>query len=108
MKKNSVNASLRNLYFDRTDLMEGYYPALPRTTEPVLYLSISAASPGKNISYFEREKTGAEGMVPVHLEGLQTARWLQRNTTHFVQIIIPRRPSSEVFKLTNFAGIAGQ
>lgn len=108
VKKNSVNASLRNLYFDRTDLMEGYYPALPRTTEPVLYLSISAASPGKNISYFEREKTGAEGMVPVHLEGLQTARWLQRNTTHFVQIIIPRRPSSEVFKLTNFAGIAGQ
>ncbi len=36
------------------------------------------------------------------LEGDQTKRWLKRNTTHFVQIIIPRMPNANVFRLTNF------
>jgi hypothetical protein len=99
VKKNSVNAALRNLYFDRTELVEGYYPRLPAGTPPELYMSISAAAPGRNVAYFEREKVGAEGKVRVHLEGDKTKRWLQRNTTHYVQIIIPRRPSAEVFKL---------
>lgn len=100
--KNSVNGSLRNLYFDRTDLYDGYYAMLPKSTDPTLFMSISAASPGKNISYFEREKAGAEQMVPVHLADDETRRWLRRNMTHFVQIIIPRKPSREVFKLTRF------
>ena len=103
VKKNSISDELRNLYFDRTDLFEGYYGLLPKGTEPKLYMSISAASPGKNINYFEREKTGAEQWVPVHLEGAKTSRWLRRNTTHFVQMIIPRRPGTDVFKLTNFS-----
>ena len=102
VKKNSGFAYLRNLYFDRTDLTENYYKMLPAGTEPVLYMSISAAAPGKNINYFEREKIGAEQRVPIHLEGGQTKRWLRRNTTHFVQIVIPRVPNANVFRLTNF------
>lgn len=102
VKKNTEFAYLRNLYFDRTDLMEKYYKMLPTGTEPTLYMSISAASPGKNINYFEREKIGAEQRVPIHLEGDRTKRWLRRNTTHFVQIIIPRMPNANVFRLTNF------
>ena len=43
----------------------------------------------------------AEQRVPVHLEGDQTKRWLKRNTTHFVQIVIPRMPNANVFRLTN-------
>lgn len=104
VKKNSINETLRNLYFDRTDLFEGYYKLLPKTTDPTLFMSISAASPGKNINYFEREKAGAEQWIPVHLEGEQTSRWLKRNTTHFVQIIIPRRPGKDVFRLSSFEG----
>ena len=102
VKKNSISEALRNLYFDRTDLYEGYYALLPNKTDPTLFMSISAASPGKNINYFEREKTGAEQWIPMHLQGTETSRWLKRNTTHFVQIIIPRRPGSDVFRLTNF------
>ena len=75
---------------------------LPAGTEPILYMSISAAAPGKNTNYFEREKIGAEQRVPIHLEGGQTKRWLRRNTTHFVQIVIPRVPNANVFRLTNF------
>lgn len=105
VKKNSINEALRNLYFDRTDLMEGYYPMLPDKTQPTLYMSISAASPGKNIQYFEREKKGANRLVPVHLQGDATQRWLKRNTTHFVQMVIPRKPGSNVFKLTNANGV---
>ena len=103
VKKNSRNESLRNLYFDRTDLVEGYYPKLPSRTDPVLYMSLSAASPGKNIAYFEAEKSGAEGKFEIHLEANEpTKRWLRRNTTHFLRIIIPRLPAAGVFKLTNF------
>jgi hypothetical protein len=105
VKNNSVDKSLRNLYFDRTDLFEEYYKLLPGRTEPILFMSISAASPGDNINYFERERKGAEQQIPIHLEGDRTKRWLQRNSTHFVQIIIPRIPGSSVFKLTNFAAM---
>ena len=101
VKKNSTDESIRNLYFDRTDLVEGYYKKLPRGTDPVLFMSISAASPGGNVNYFEREKVGAPQYVPIHLEGDRTKRWLARNTTHFVQIIIPRLPKAGVFKLKN-------
>lgn len=101
VKKNSTREGLRNLYFDRTDLFETYYKEkLPTGSPRELYMSISAASPGKNVAYFEREKEGAEQWVTVHLEGTQTQRWLRRNTTHFVKIIIPRRPASNVFTLT--------
>lgn len=103
VKTNSVDASLRNLYFDNTDLREGYYLQLPPGAERVVYLSLSAASPGDNINYFVREKVGAEQQIPVHLDGPRTQRWLRRNMTHFVHIIIPRIPNSDVFKLTNFS-----
>ena len=106
VKKNSLFPYLRNLYFDRTDLVENYYKMLPKGSAPMLYMSISAAAPGKNINYFEREKIGAEQRVPVHLEGDQTKRWLRRNTTHFVQIVIPRLPNANVFRLTNFTNAA--
>jgi len=103
VKKNSGDASLRNLYFDRTDLFEGYYKLLPSTTDPTLYLSISAASPGNSINYFASQAEGAAQQVAISLEGDRTRRWLQRNSSHFVQIIIPRMPAAGVFKLSNFA-----
>ncbi|MFZ6673817.1 esterase/lipase family protein [Undibacterium sp. Xuan67W] len=101
VKTNSQNPALRNLYFDRTDLMEGYYPLLPKGTEQVLYMSISAASPGNNINYFEREKVGSAMQIPLHFLNENQQRWLKRNSTHFLQIIIPRIPNTNVFKLTN-------
>lgn len=102
VKKNSQKDALRNLYFDRTDLMENYYTMLKKSVEATLFMSISAASPGKNIKYFERDKDGATQNVPVHLEeDSPDQRWLKRNTTHFVQIIIPRIPSGNVFRLTS-------
>jgi pimeloyl-ACP methyl ester carboxylesterase len=104
VKINSLNRASRNLYFDRSDLFGGYYELLPRDSPPVLYMSISAAAPGRNVSYFEREKIGAQQWVPVHLQDDRTRSWLRRNTTHFVQMIIPRMPASNVFKLTQFAG----
>lgn len=107
VKKNNVNEALRNLYFDRTDLVEGYYPLLPKSSKRTLFMSVSAASPGNNIKYFEREREGASQWVPLHLQDDNQAasRWLKRNTTHFVQIVIPRQPSTKVFKLTNAAKI---
>ncbi len=104
VKKNSQNEALRNLYFDRTDLVEGYYPRFAEGANPVLYMSISATAPGVNVHYFDPENPSASGMVPVHLEGDKTKRWLHRNSTHFVQIIIPRRPIDEVFRLERFTG----
>jgi hypothetical protein len=67
-------------------------------------MSISAAAPGAKIYYFNPGNPSAAGIVPVHLEGDKTKRWLRRNCTHFVQIIIPRRPVDDVFQLNRFKG----
>jgi hypothetical protein len=103
VKKNSQNEGLRNLYFDRTDLVNGYYQRFPAGANPVLYMSISAAAPGEYVRYFEAGDAGARGMVAVHLEADKTRRWLRHNCTHFVQIIVPRRPVDGVFRLTQFS-----
>ena len=104
VKKNSQNEALRNLYLDRTDLVEGYYKRFPEGAKPVLYMSISAAAPGAKVHYFDPDDPSAAGMVPVHLEGDKTKRWLRHNSTHFVQIVIPRRPVEDVFQLNRFKG----
>ncbi|MBI3523709.1 MAG: hypothetical protein HY066_04155 [Betaproteobacteria bacterium] len=99
---NSQDAAARNIYFDRTDLMEGYYRKLPPGADPVLNLSISAAAPGANVRYFNRESEGAKGQAPLHVENDPGKRWLKRNATHFVRIVIPRIPDENVFRLTRF------
>ncbi|MCW2484320.1 hypothetical protein J5069_00260 [Candidatus Symbiopectobacterium sp. NZEC127] len=99
---NLQNAARRNIYFDRTDLVEGYYPLLPKRDKPILFLSISAAAPGKNISYFSNLKLGAEMQIPIHYEDESATRWFKRNSTHFVRIILPRQPGNKVFALTRF------
>jgi hypothetical protein len=100
VKVNSRNPASRNIYFDRTDLVDGYYPKVPGSEDPVLYLSISAAAPGKNISYFANLKTGAAMEIAIHFKSETASRWLKRNSTHFVRIILPRQPVDEVFRLT--------
>lgn len=100
VKTNSLDTSLRNMYFDYTDLMNNYYKDLPKNTPAVLNLSISAASPGANINYFVREKVGAEMHVPLHFRDASAACWLQKNATHYIHIIIPRIPNKDVFRLT--------
>ena len=105
VKVNSQNPAVRTLYFDYTDLMEGYYPMLRGRDQAMLCLSISAAAPGANISYFANLKTGSELEITLHLppyreESLGATRWLQPNMTHFVRIILPRQPRAQVFRLT--------
>ncbi len=102
VKVNSQNKACRNIYFDRTDLVEGYYPKVPGRAAPVLYLSISATDPGKNISYFANPKNRADMKICVHLQSETASRWLKRNSTHFVRIILPRQPIDKVFKLTRY------
>ncbi len=99
---NSQSASYRCLYVDRTDLVNNYYGLIPGEVEKVLNLSISASSPGENVSYFDNYKRGAAGTVPVHRLDSSSSqpRWLKRNATHFVKIVIPRKPSEKVFRLT--------
>jgi len=98
---NGHNPSRRCLYVDRSDLVPNFYNKLPARVAKVLKMSISATPPGDNVSYFEKPKTGAKGSVTVHqlAEEDEFSRWLKRNTTHFVEIIIPRTPQSGVFKL---------
>jgi len=105
VKVNSQNAAIRNIYFDRTDLVEGYYPIVPGKADPILYLSISATSPGDNIKYFKKENIGAVLQIPIHCEGDLTKRWLKRNSTHFVKIILPRIPNDNVFKISNYDSV---
>jgi len=103
--ENKLNKSYRCFYVDRTDLLENYYNVIPQDLPRVLYMSISASPPGDNVSYFGNYKIGARGVVPLHFESEKKTgkekqvRWLKRNSTHFVKIIIPRTPKEKVFKM---------
>ena len=75
-----------------------------RTSSRQLAVSISAAPLGDNIRYFDKTKQGAAGYLVVHEED-QTKRdglagRLFRNTTHLIEVIIPRQPIDKVFKLS--------
>lgn len=110
-----VNGATRCLYVDRTDLVNGFYNQFTSNKTRELCMSVSASPPGDHVSYFSNFKAGAAGQMVVHTEkedlvavapapSAGTAadkenkvRWLKRNCTHFVKIIIPRSPHNEVF-----------
>jgi len=47
-------------------------------------------------------KTGANMQVAIHFQDEKASRWLKRNSTHFVRIILPRQTSDKVFRLTRY------
>jgi pimeloyl-ACP methyl ester carboxylesterase len=101
---NGQNAARRCFFIDRDDLMLGYYPILSKNALRQVEMSISAAKPGRNVTYFEKEKVGATGTVVVHRENdderTDLPVRLLRNCTHLVEIIIPRTPIDKVFTIT--------
>ena len=98
---NTRNSAYRCLFVDRTDLINEFYKRIGDQFNKVLTMSISATPPGDNIHYFSSVEEGADGEYTLHSKDAGQ-RWLQRNTTHFVKIIIPRIPNDEVFALKKF------
>jgi hypothetical protein len=99
---NGQNESFRCLFADRTDLVNVYYSKIPPSGKKELAMSLSAVRPGDNVGYFHNSNRGAAGHMVVHRleETDPTSRWLKRNCTHFVKIIMPRVPEDQVFTLT--------
>lgn len=97
-----VNARMparRCFFIDRHDLMRNFYDdQVAAGAAKVLCLSISAQPPGPNIRYFEDITHGARQHVVIHGEDGDN-RWLKRNSTHFIRIVIPRNPADGVFTL---------
>jgi hypothetical protein len=94
---NSIHPAYRCLYIDHTDLMDIFY----RNNTAELAVSISAAPLGRNVKYFDSKTDSAKGEVNIHAQDVNAradlpAR-LHRNRTHFVEVIIPRRPIDKVF-----------
>lgn len=97
---NSTTSAFRCLYIDHTDLMKIFYDQ-----NAALAVSISAAPPGRNVKYFDSAKEMALGRVELHAQNLQEREALTdtrifRNQTHFIEVIIPRRPIDKVFRLS--------
>lgn len=102
--QNSTQAGCRCFYLDRTELMNGFYIRIAGNVEKKLLLSISAAPPGPNSHYFSSTDSDAQGFKSLHLFNANhpEGRWLRRYSTHFLKIIIPRRPNERVFSLTQY------
>ena len=99
---NGTTASHRCLYLDRTDLLRRFYQ--PKLAKEIA-LSISAAPIGENIRFFDKDQKGAKGSVVIHKESLDAGERLggarfYRNTTHLIEIVIPRQPIDRVFRLS--------
>ncbi|MCG6122003.1 MAG: hypothetical protein MEP57_04770 [Microvirga sp.] len=96
---NALDPSARCLYVDREALASVFYQRYRR-----LAVSLSATAPGRNVAYFDAEREGAKGELVIHARDAEARRELGperllRNTTHFVDIVIPRRPKRDVFRL---------
>ncbi|MFQ5765002.1 MAG: esterase/lipase family protein [Rhodospirillales bacterium] len=100
---NSQGAATRCFFIDRTDLLHGFYDKIPASKEKLLRATVSVAPVGRNVSYFDSTQQRAGGTVTVHTLD-ERARWLKRNSTHFVKLIIPRVSVDKVFRLTRFQG----
>lgn len=102
--QNSTQAGCRCFYLDRTELMDGFYASIASNAKKELLLSISAAPPGPNSHYFSSKEFDSQGFRSLHLfdDKHPEARWLKRYSTHFLKIIIPRRPNAQVFRLTQY------
>lgn len=96
---NSQGAATRALYIDRTDLLRRFYPLIDDPAQRELSATITAAPPGGNVRYFGGRTRRAGGRVRVHAER-EARRWLTRNSTHLVKIVIPRDPEERIFRLT--------
>lgn len=102
---NSLAKSRRCLYVDRTDLFRRYYQSISDPSKRAVAFSISAAAIGPNVRYFDKQREGAKASLVVHTEN-EDARAqlggerLRRNTTHLVEIIIPRQPIDRVFRFS--------
>lgn len=96
-----AQVATRCLFIDRTDLVENFYGKIPEDEPKELRATISAVQPGPKVRYFAEEGESPEGSLLVHSQA-EDRRWLRRNSTHFVKIIIPRVPSDEVFTLTRY------
>ena len=99
---NKQAPSLRALYIDRNDLLANYYALIPQENKREVAMSISAAEVGPNIRYFDKTRVGARGSLIVHKEADEAKEQLLarlfRNTTHLVEIVIPRQPIDKVFR----------
>lgn len=101
---NTTDASFQCLFVDRSDLMNGFYALFRQAQRRRLAMSVSAAPLGPNVRYFDSTKEGASGHILIHDEdpakrGALDAR-IRRNTTHLLELILPRRPLERVFTLS--------
>jgi pimeloyl-ACP methyl ester carboxylesterase len=100
---NETNGACRTFYIDRTDLFSKFYASREAGRPRELVISVWATPPGPNVTYFSPAAAGGgSGQYRIHLqdETLADDRWLRRYSTHFLKIIIPRRPMPDVFRLT--------
>jgi len=102
---NGETASLRCLFIDRNKLFSDYYGNIDDKNERRLAVSLSAANPGKNIRYFDATRVGGKGELIVHVADddrradMGVGR-LRRNSTHLIEIIVPRKQIDRVFGLS--------
>ena len=89
------------LFLDRFDLMRkgGFYDQVPGSKQVDLAFTVTAENPGDRIAYFSQLKNAQHGLIRLHDHQSPANRWLQRHTTHFIELVIPRAAVDEVFKL---------
>jgi len=89
----------RCFFVDRYEMMRpgGFYDRIEAGHDKALAFAVTAADPGRNISYFT-PKPKDRGVVEIHRQG-QGARWLKRHSTHFIHVIVPRAAKTDVFSL---------
>jgi pimeloyl-ACP methyl ester carboxylesterase len=96
-----VARATRCFYIDRTDLMRRFYGQALRgkpDQDKTLNAMISAARPGRYVHYLAKDVT--ERKILAHCEAGKGRRFLRRNCTHFLKIVVPRNPEDRVFRLS--------
>jgi hypothetical protein len=98
---NERDPSHRVFYVDRYDLMRegGFYSMIPQNRPAELAMTVTADDPGLNVTYFGASGIPSRrGVVDLHGR-LKADRWLERHTTHFIRVIVPRVGGKDLFRL---------
>ncbi len=89
------------LFMDRYNLMRkgGFYDRVAGDKLKALAFAVTAEDPGDRVAYFSRNKKAKQGLIPLHERESKSNRWLKRHSTHFVELILPRIATDDVFRL---------
>jgi hypothetical protein len=97
---NTRRPDLRCFHVERNALVNKIYDPTGKRVPKAVYALVTAEARGDKVAYFSKDKKQGRGLVKLHDEQEPSAnRFLQRWTSHLIEVVVPRIPDDDVFEI---------